>query len=78
MTTLLTPTPADGQHLARKLAGELIDSHAPARESMPAMLSTSTPARPDISVVTAIYFHAIALANNGWRGAAGLTSSSPS
>ena len=67
MTTLLTPTPADGQRLARKLAGELIASHAPARESMPAMLSTSATTRPNAAVVTAIYFHAISLANNGWQ-----------
>jgi len=67
MTTLLTPTPADGQQLARKLAGELIASHAPARETMAAMLSTAALALPDVSVVTAIYFHAISLANDGWR-----------
>ena len=77
MTTLLTPTPSHGQQLARKLAGELIASHAPARETMAAMLTTSA-TRPDPAVVTAIYFHAIALANNGWRDAAVLTSSSPS
>lgn len=67
MTTLLTPTPADGQQLARKLAGELIASHYPTRETMPAMLRTSAAARPDPVVVTAIYFHAISLANNGWQ-----------
>ncbi len=77
MTTLLTPTPADGQQLARKLAGELIASHTPARETMAAMLTTSA-TRPDPAVVTAIYFHAISVANNGWRGTAGITSSSPS
>jgi hypothetical protein len=70
MTTLLTPTPADGQQLARKLAGELIAAHTPAGSfSMPAMLSTSAPARPDVCLITAIYFHAISVANNGWRPA---------
>lgn len=71
MTTLLTPTPADGQQLARKLAGDLLASHVPADASMPAMLSTSVPTHPDVSIVTAIYFHAISIANNGWRSAHG-------
>jgi hypothetical protein len=68
MTTLITPTPVEGQQLARKLAQELVASHEPEPATMPAMLRNDTPPRPDVSLITAIYFHAISLANAGWRG----------
>ncbi len=68
VSCLTTPTPADGQRLARQLADELIASLPDTPATMPAMLRTDTARRPDPGVITAIYFHAISLANHGWCG----------
>ncbi len=65
--TLVTASPAEGQSLARRLAAELIATFPPPPASMPEMLRTGSSARPDPVVVAAIYFHAISLANDGWR-----------
>ena len=67
-TTLRTASPAAGQDLARQLAGQLIGALPETTpHSMPDHLRTTAAARPPLEVVTAIYFHAIALANDGWR-----------
>lgn len=66
--TLRTATPAEGQTLARHLAADLLDQmHPPPRATMAEMLQTPTEGRPSPQIVTAIYFHAITLANAGWR-----------
>lgn len=63
--SLQTATPADGLSLAWRLAGHLL-ANEPTRGSMPEHLRTSA-SRPAPEVVAAIYFHAIALANAGWK-----------
>jgi hypothetical protein len=63
--SLQTATPADGLALAWRLAGLLL-ANEPTRGSMPEHLRTSA-SRPAPEVVAAIYFHAIALANTGWK-----------
>lgn len=63
--SLLTATPAEGQALASRLT-DLLLAGQPATPSMPELLRTN-PTRPAPELVTAIYFHAIALANAGWR-----------
>ena len=66
--TLHTATPAEGQDLARRLTADLLGQlHAPLHSTMAEMLQTPTEARPSPHIVTAIYFHAITLANAGWR-----------
>ncbi len=68
VSSLTTRTPADGQRLARQLADEMLASLPDATPATaPAMLRTDTARRPDTGVITAIYFHAITLANQGWR-----------
>lgn len=62
--SLLTATPAAGQQLARELADDLVAS-LPTPTTAAAHLRTGA-AAPSREVVTAIYFHAIALANHGW------------
>jgi hypothetical protein len=66
-TTLLTDTPAAGQRLARQFADELLAVLPDESATMPAMLRTGSAGRADPAVITAIYFHAISLANKGWR-----------
>ncbi len=66
--TLHTASREDGQRLAIQLADSLLAALPPVPSSMPEMLRTHT-RHPDRSTVTAIYFHAIALVNNGWPGA---------
>ncbi|OYV01750.1 MAG: hypothetical protein CFE26_22640 [Verrucomicrobiales bacterium VVV1] len=64
--SLRTATPAEGHELARQLAAKLFAASVPATDSdMPAMLRTPEP-RPSLEAVTAIYFHAISVANSGW------------
>lgn len=66
--TLHTATPAEGHALARLLSADLLRHlPAPAAATMSEMLQTSPEARPSPHLVTAIYFHAISLANPGWR-----------
>ena len=65
--SLFTQTPAEGHTLARKLASDL-GAALPSPESMPDMLKTTAGSRPAPEIVTAIYFHAISLANRGWTG----------
>lgn len=65
--SLLTATPAEGQALADRLA-DLLLAKQPTSPSMPELLCTNAP-RPAPELVAAIYFHAIALANAGWRNA---------
>lgn len=69
-TSLLTPNPAAGSDLARQLAAQL-PATPPDDASMAAHLRTAAGRWPDRELATAIYFHAIALANQGWKGAAG-------
>jgi len=66
--TLHTATREEGQRLALQLADSLLAVLPPIPATMPEMLRTRT-GHPDRSTVTAIYFHAIALVNNGWPGA---------
>lgn len=66
--TLLTPTPAEGQELARQLARQLLAA-LPAPASAADHLRTGA-APPSAEIVTAIYFHAIALANQCWAAPA--------
>ena len=69
VASLVKAGPAEGRHLARRLADELLASFPPAPTSMPEMLRTGSFARPDPAVIAAIYFHAISLVNDGWRDA---------
>lgn len=62
--TLLTASPAEGQVLARRLAQDLLAALPPAGD-MAAHLRPGA-VQPAPELVTAIYFHAIALANAGW------------
>jgi hypothetical protein len=78
LSTLLTATPADGQRLARQFTDTLLTSLPTKPATMPEMLRTGANRQIDSDLVTAIYFHAISVANDGWRVTAGLTSSSPS
>jgi hypothetical protein len=64
-TSLHTATPAEGQELACRLAQSL-STALPPRNSMPELLSTGS-VSPAPEIVAAIYFHAIAIANAGWR-----------
>jgi hypothetical protein len=66
--TLHTATREDGHLLAVQLTDSLLTALPPVPATMPAMLSTHT-RHPDRATVTAIYFHAIALVNNGWPNA---------
>ena len=63
--SLLTPSPAEGQALASRLAQDLLAS-LPESADMAGHLRTGA-FRPDRGTVTAIYFHAISLANAGWN-----------
>ena len=69
-TTLITPDLASGQALARLLASQLPPASADAG-SMEANLRTANGRGIDPDLATAIYFHAIALANQGWKQAPG-------
>lgn len=62
---LFTPTPAEAQRLAGQLTRDLLTGLPAADASMQDMLRAAP--RTDPAVVTAIYFHAISLANDGWR-----------
>lgn len=70
-SSLLVPNPAAGQALARLLASQLPASPADA-DTMEANLRTSPGRGIDPALATAIYFHAIALANQGWKNTASL------
>lgn len=68
-TTLLTDTPAEGQLLANHLTTDLLASLSVTQpDTMPEHLRTAASAPPDAALVSAIYFHAISQANQGWRG----------
>lgn len=62
--SLLTATPAEGQALAHRLAQDLLTA-LPEPADMAGQLRPGA-VRPAPEIVTAIYFHAIALANAGW------------
>ena len=64
--SLRTANPAAGLDLARRLAAEIIAA-LPAADSMPDLLKTRSAGRPAPELVTAVYFHAISLANAGWQ-----------
>ena len=66
-STLLTATPAEGHALARSLATELAALATPPASTMAEMLQTPGETKPSPQLVTAIYFHAITLANAGWK-----------
>jgi hypothetical protein len=66
--SLRTATPAEGQALADRLAAAVLAA-GPDRSSMPGQLRTDA-TRPAPEFVAAIYFHAIAIANAGWRATA--------
>jgi len=67
-TNLLTDTPAEGQRLANHLTTDLLASlSATQPDTMPEHLRTAASAPPDAALVSAIYFHAISQANQGWR-----------
>lgn len=64
--SLRTATVAEGHALAHQLASKLVSaSTPPAAPEMAAMLRTPE-SRPSLETVTAIYFHAISVANSGW------------
>jgi len=77
-STLITATPADGQRLARQLADALLSALPSTPATMPEMLRTGANGQTNPTVIAAVYFHAISLVNDGWRGSAGVTSSRPS
>ena len=64
-TSLLTPDAAAGHALAQRLANLLLPT-APAGNDMASHLR-SGPAPVSEELATAIYFHAITVANGGWR-----------
>jgi len=67
-STLSTATAAEGFSLARRLAEALVASTDSAFAStMPHLLRTQAGNRPSVELVAAIYFHAISIANSGWR-----------
>jgi hypothetical protein len=66
-SSLIVPTPAAGHALARLMAAQL-PSSLPDAGTMEANLRTGAGRAVDLEVATAIYFHAIALANQGWTG----------
>jgi hypothetical protein len=63
--TLRTATPAEGLDLARRLAVQMIGT-LPVADSMADHLKTPSAMRPAPEMITAVYFHAISLANAGW------------
>lgn len=63
--TLRTSTPAEGLDLARRLAAQVLTA-LPAADGMADHLKTFPASRPAPEMVTAVYFHAISLANAGW------------
>ena len=65
-TSLQTATPAEGQALAHQLATFVLREGSPTRATMAEMLRRPDDA-PPIALVAAIYFHAISIANRGWR-----------
>ncbi len=64
--SLRTTSPVEGLDLARRLAAEVLAA-LPASVSMPDHLKTHAAGRPAPELVTAVYFHAISLANTGWN-----------
>lgn len=64
---LATATAHEGQRLARELAGDLIASVPAPVKTAAELLRSGAGSQLDLVTVTAIYFHAISLANNGWR-----------
>lgn len=67
-TTLAVATPAEGFTLARRLAESLVAATGTVHSvDMPVMLRPSAASRPSVELVAAIYFHAISIANAGWR-----------
>ncbi len=69
-TSLVTADLASGQALARQLASQL-PLGSVTDDSMAAHLRTSGDRGLDPELATAIYFHAISLANQGWKPADG-------
>jgi hypothetical protein len=65
--TLRTASPAEGLDLARRLAVQMLGT-LPAANGMADHLKTLPASRPAPEMVTAVYFHAISLANAGWTG----------
>lgn len=63
--SLRTTSPAESQALADRLAQELL-AKLPEPADMAGYLRSGA-VRPDRGTVAAIYFHAISLANAGWR-----------
>lgn len=63
--SLLTPDAAAGHALAQRLANLLLPT-APADSDMARHLRAAPPAVSE-ELATAIYFHAITVANGGWR-----------
>ncbi|MEO7413721.1 MAG: hypothetical protein ABIZ81_10215 [Opitutaceae bacterium] len=63
--SLYAHTAAEGHLLARRLAAKMLNDHEPSPISMAEMLRRPVEA-PSNALVTAIYFHAIAIANRGW------------
>jgi hypothetical protein len=67
-STLLTPDAVSGHALARLLASQLPANPGDGAASMAEHLRTTAATRGvDAGLATAIYFHAIALANQGWK-----------
>ena len=62
--SLRTSTPEEGLALARQLTAQVLAA-LPAADSMADHLKTSAN-RPAPELITAIYFHAISLANTAW------------
>lgn len=65
-SSLQTATPAEGQALAHQLATLVLREGSPTRATMAEMLRRPDDT-PPIALVAAIYFHAISIANRGWR-----------
>ena len=65
-TTLQTASSAEGHALARQLAALAFAEVDPQPATMAEMLRQPAGV-PSSAVVSAVYFHAIAIANHGWR-----------
>lgn len=64
--SLQTSNAAEGHALARQLAALVLREGSPTRATMAEMLRRPDEA-PPVELVAAIYFHAISIANHGWR-----------
>jgi len=64
--SLVAPTVAEGHALARRLAEAALAERRNALSTMADHLSAS--AAPSVEALTAIYFQAVAVVNQGWPG----------